>query len=44
MSRIGLAPAPARTEAGYRTCDDAYVRKLVFIRRARKLGFSIAES
>ncbi|WP_455836973.1 MerR family DNA-binding protein [Pseudarthrobacter siccitolerans] len=39
----GLVPAPQRTEAGYRlfTADDVEV--LVFIRRARALGLSLAE-
>ena len=40
---IGLVPAPARSDVGYRSYDDASVRKLVFIRRAREFGFSIGE-
>jgi len=40
---IGLVKAPARTQAGYRTYDDAAVRKLAFIRRSREFGFSIEE-
>ena len=40
---IGLVPAPARSESGYRSYDDASVRKLAFVRRAREFGFSIAE-
>ena len=40
---IGLMEAPARSDAGYRTYDDASVRKLVFIRRSREFGFSIDE-
>ncbi|MCY3753047.1 MAG: Cu(I)-responsive transcriptional regulator [Alphaproteobacteria bacterium] len=40
---IGLVPAPVRSEAGYRSYDDASVRKLVFVRRAREFGFSISE-
>ena len=40
---IGLVKAPSRSEAGYRTYDDASVRKLVFIRRSREFGFSIEE-
>lgn len=39
--RIGLMPAPARTESGHRAYDDKHIRKLAFIRRARELGFSI---
>ena len=40
---IGLVTAPSRSESGYRTYDDAAVRKLTFIRRARAFGFSIEE-
>ncbi len=40
---IGLVKAPARSEAGYRTYDDATVAKLSFIRRARAFDFSIEE-
>ena len=40
---IGLVEAPTRSEAGYRTYDDASVRKLVFIRRSRAFGFTIEE-
>lgn len=40
---IGLVNAPARSASGYRTYDDAAVRKLVFIHRAREFGFSIDE-
>lgn len=42
-SDIGLVPAPARSEAGYRTYDDAAVRKLIFVRRARDFGFTVDE-
>ena len=40
---VGLLPAPARTEAGYRQYTDNEVHTLRFIRQARDLGFSIAE-
>jgi len=40
---IGLVDAPARSNAGYRTYDDASVRKLIFVRRSRTFGFSIEE-
>ena len=42
-SDIGLVPAPARSAAGYRSYDEAAVRKLVFVRRAREFGFSVEE-
>lgn len=37
-----VAPA-GRTEAGYRSYDDAALRKLSFVGRARAFGFSIAQ-
>ena len=40
---IGLVVAPSRSDAGYRTYDDASVRKLAFVRRSREFGFSIDE-
>jgi Cu(I)-responsive transcriptional regulator len=40
---VDLVPAPARTEAGYRAYDEASVRKLIFVKRARDFGFSIEE-
>ena len=40
---VGLMPAVARTESGYRQYSAADVHTLRFIRRARDLGFSIAE-
>jgi len=41
--RIGLLPAPARSEGGYRIYDDDHRRRLSFIRRSRELGFTIDE-
>jgi DNA-binding transcriptional MerR regulator len=41
--RIGLFPAPGRTAGNYRTYDTEHLSRLSFIRRARELGFSIAE-
>ena len=41
--RIGLLAAPARTRGGYRSYDDGDVSRLRFGRRARWLGFSIAD-
>lgn len=40
---LGLLPRVARTEAGYRQYGDADVHTLRFIRRARDLGFNMAE-
>ena len=40
---IGLIPEALRTEAGYRDYSDKDVQTLRFIRRARDLGFSVAQ-
>ena len=40
---IGLVAAPSRSASRYRTYDDASIRKLAFIRRAREFGFNIGE-
>ena len=40
---LGLLPEVARTDAGYRQYTDSNVHTLRFIRRARDLGFSMAE-
>ena len=40
---VGLIPAAARTDAGYRQYGDTDVHTLRFVRHARDLGFSIAE-
>ena len=39
--RIGLMPAPARTDGGHRLYEAEHRRRLMFIRRARDLGFGI---
>ena len=41
--RRGLLPKPARTAAGYRLYRPDMVARLRFIRRAKVLGFSLAE-
>lgn len=40
---IGLMPAARRSDNGYRTYSTGDVHTLGFIRRARKLGFPIAQ-
>jgi len=41
---IGLLPAPARTDAGYRQYDDSVLERLAFIARAKQLGCSLEET
>lgn len=41
--REGMLPRAPRTEGGHRIFDDAHLRRLLFIRRSRELGFSGAE-
>ena len=41
--REGLLAAPPRTPAGYRQYDREAVQRLGFIRRAKRLGFSLDE-
>jgi Cu(I)-responsive transcriptional regulator len=41
--KIGLMPAPARRDSGYRDYDPRDVHTLTFIGRARDLGFSVDE-
>jgi MerR family mercuric resistance operon transcriptional regulator len=39
--KIGLIPAPPRTEGRQRVYDTAHLKRLTFIRRGRELGFSL---
>lgn len=39
--RIGVMPAPRRSEAGHRAYDGVQVRRLRFVRRSRELGFGL---
>lgn len=39
--RIGLMPAPARTQGGHRSYAPEHAQRLRFIRRSRELGFGI---
>jgi MerR family copper efflux transcriptional regulator len=41
--RNGLIPEPIRRASGYRVYEDADVRRLRFILRAKELGFTLAE-
>lgn len=38
---IGLVKPNGRTENGYRVYDEAELKKLIFVRRARGFGFSV---
>ncbi len=40
---IGLVTPISRSEAGYRQYDDASLRKLNFVKRARSFGFTVKE-
>jgi MerR family transcriptional regulator, copper efflux regulator len=39
----GLLPRPARLSSGYRDYDDRDLELVLFINRARRLGFSLGE-
>ena len=41
--REGLLPEPARTPSGYRQYPPESVARMTFVRRAKRLGFSLAE-
>jgi MerR family mercuric resistance operon transcriptional regulator len=39
--KVGLMPAPPRTQGRQRVYDRAHLKRLTFIRRGRELGFSL---
>jgi MerR family mercuric resistance operon transcriptional regulator len=41
--RIGIMPAPPRTEGRQRVYGEDHLKRLTFIRRSRELGFSLDE-
>lgn len=41
--RIELMPAPPRTQGRQRVYDASHLKRLIFIRRTRELGFSVEE-
>ena len=40
---LGLLPEPERTESGYRMYEEKDVERLVFIKKAKGLGFSLTD-
>lgn len=41
--RMELIPAPPRTRGGHRSYGDEHLKRLVFIRRGRELGFGLGD-
>ena len=41
--KVELMPQPMRSEGGHRLYDNEHLKRLVFIRRCRELGFSLDE-
>jgi MerR family transcriptional regulator, mercuric resistance operon regulatory protein len=41
--RIGLLPAPPRSQGGHRLYEGGHFKRLVFVRRSRELGFTLDE-
>src|SRR5881394_2739814 len=41
--RLGLLPAPPRSDAGYRRYSDEAVARIVFVRSAARFGFGLKE-
>jgi MerR family transcriptional regulator, mercuric resistance operon regulatory protein len=41
--KCGLLQTPARNAAGYRIYSENHMKRLIFIRRCREIGFSLSE-
>lgn len=41
--KIGVMPKPSRSAGGYRLYTSDHLKRLIFIRRGRELGFSLDE-
>ncbi len=41
--KIGLMPDPDRSSGGYRIYDQSHLKRLLFVRRSRELGFTLQE-
>ena len=41
--RIGLLPAPIRTDSGYRSYDDGAAARLMFVTQAKRLGLTLEQ-
>jgi MerR family mercuric resistance operon transcriptional regulator len=39
--KVGLLPPPPRTEGGHRLYADDHLKRIIFIRRGRELGFTL---
>jgi MerR family mercuric resistance operon transcriptional regulator len=39
--KVGLLPPPPRTEGGHRLYADEHLKRIIFIRRSRELGFTL---
>jgi DNA-binding transcriptional MerR regulator len=42
--RVGVLPAPARTESGYRDYEPAIVERIQLTRRLQRIGFTLADA
>lgn len=39
--KVGILPAPARTDSGYRVYDEGAIARLAFVQRAKTLGIDL---